>query len=155
MTTTQKILSAAGIVLIAIQFFRPERTAVKPSPAKDISAVVAVPDSVQLILDKACYDCHSYKTRYPWYYHIQPAGWFLSGHIREGRSHLNFNEFTGYSQRKKAAELGEVAEHVEENTMPLRSYKLIHWDARLSESEKSLLIGWARSSADTLSAHQE
>jgi Haem-binding domain len=68
---------------------------------------------------------------------------------------LNFNEFAGYSQRRKVAELGEVAEHIEENSMPLRSYKLIHRDARLKEDEKSRLISWARSSADTLSARQE
>lgn len=156
MSATRKILVAIVSLLILIQFFQPKRNRlIADSTAGDISTVLSVPDSVKQILYKACYDCHSNNTRYPFYSYVQPVGWFLAGHIREGRSNLNFNEFAGYSQRKKVGELGEVTEHIEENTMPLMSYRLIHRDARLSGSEKSLLIRWAKSSADTLSAHQK
>ena len=60
-----------------------------------------MPDSVKVILQNACYDCHSNNTRYPWYVNIQPVGWWMSGHIADARDGLNFSEFGGYTQGNK------------------------------------------------------
>ncbi|WP_394347781.1 heme-binding domain-containing protein [Pedobacter hiemivivus] len=58
----------------------------------DISKMVAMPGDVQGILKKACYDCHSNNTDYPWYTYIQPFHWFMNYHIAS-KEELNFNEF--------------------------------------------------------------
>jgi hypothetical protein len=63
---------------------------------KDISKSYVVPQDVKLILAKACNDCHSNSTRYPWYSEIQPVSWWLGDHVKDGKRHLNFNEFDGY-----------------------------------------------------------
>ena len=55
--------------------------------------VFATPGNVQAILKKACYDCHSNESKYPWYANVQPFGWFLEDHIQEGRKELNFSTF--------------------------------------------------------------
>ena len=152
MKLAKKILLVIVIGLVAIQFFRPDRNIASQASSSDISGVVRVPDSVKTILENACYDCHSNNTRYPWYANIQPTGWWLAGHIKEARGDLNFSEFGGYEQRRQLGKLEGIAAVVEEDIMPLRSYKLMHKNARLSQDEKNMLIDWTRQSVDNLSA---
>jgi len=152
MKLAKKILIVIVIALIAVQFFRPDRNISSQVSSSDISGVVSVPDSVKAILHNACYDCHSNNTAYPWYVNIQPAGWWMTGHISEAKDYLNFSEFGGYEQRKQVSKLDGIAAVIEEDIMPLRSYKMMHKGARLSADEKNLLIDWARHSMDSISA---
>jgi hypothetical protein len=152
MKLAKKLLIVIVIALIAIQFFRPDRNISSQVSSTDISGVVSMPDSVKAILKDACYDCHSNNTRYPWYANIQPTGWWLAGHIKEAKGDLNFSEFGRYEQRKQVSKLDGVAAVVEEDIMPLRSYKMMHKSARLSADEKNLLIDWVRHSMDSISA---
>jgi hypothetical protein len=151
MKLAKKILTVIVIAFVAIQFFRPDRSIDSQASSSDISGVFSMPDSVKVILQNACYDCHSNNTRYPWYVNIQPAGWWMAGHISEAKGNLNFSEFGGYEQRRQLSKLEGVAAVVEEDIMPLRSYKMIHKNARLSTTEKNLLIEWARQSTDSIS----
>ncbi|MFN0015662.1 MAG: heme-binding domain-containing protein, partial [Saprospiraceae bacterium] len=90
-----------------------------------------------------CYDCHSYETRYPWYAQIAPVSWWLSGHVKGGREHLNFNTFAALTAEDRAHALEEIAETVELGEMPLGSYTWIHSSARLSDEQKAALVAWA------------
>lgn len=151
MSRIKKILLAALIVFIAIQFVRPARNeSGKPSPA-DISKIDSVPGNVQAILKTSCYDCHSNHTNYPWYSNIQPAGWWLASHIKEGKAELNFSEFGQYSIRRQRSKLFAIAKSIEDGTMPLRSYTLVHSNSKLTAYEKALLINWANKTKDSLS----
>lgn len=151
MKLVKKILIVIAIALVAMQFIRPDRNIASQVSSTDISGVFIVPDSVKIILQNACFDCHSNNTRYPWYANIQPTGWWLAGHIKEAKGDLNFSEFGGYEQRKQISKLEGVAAVIEEGMMPLRSYKMMHKNARLSADEKNLVIEWARQSVDNLS----
>jgi hypothetical protein len=151
MKLAKKILIAAVIILVAIQFFRPARSINSQASVTDISKVAVIPDSVRVILQSACYDCHSNNTVYPWYSKIQPIGWLLAGHIKEGRDNLNFSEFGEYSQGKQLGKLYAIATVIGKDIMPLRSYKMMHKSARLSTDEKNLLINWAKQATDSLS----
>jgi hypothetical protein len=144
MSNTIKILLSIGLVLIAIQFIRPARNISSQILATDITKTVKVSDSVQAVLKKACYDCHSNNTNYPWYSNIQPVGWFLANHVSEGKRRLNFSEFGSYSQRRQSSKLNNIANEVQDGGMPLSSYTLIHKEARLTANEKSLVIKWAQ-----------
>ncbi|MDP4222019.1 MAG: heme-binding domain-containing protein [Bacteroidota bacterium] len=150
----KKTLLLVIIILVAIQFIQPSRNKSETDPKADISAVLAVPDSVRYILKNACYDCHSNNTRYPWYSYIQPVGWWLAGHIKDGKNNLNFNEFGSYSQRRQKGKLDGIVNVIRDDVMPLKSYRLIHKDARLGDGEKSLLMKWAESSTGTIPADQ-
>ena len=118
---------------------------------QDISTLVPVPDDVQGILKKSCYDCHSNNTRYPWYSYVQPMGWWLAHHIKEGKAELNLSEFAEYSLRRQQSKLKAIAGSIENDEMPLSSYTLIHTGAKLSPTEKELLLDWVPKPKDHLS----
>ena len=144
------ILLALGIIFVAIQFIRSERNInEQPSPT-DIAKAFTVPDSVKVILKNACYDCHSNNTVYPWYSHVQPIGWFLTKHITQGKDELNFSEFGSYSTRKQLSKLEEIEDVINDDIMPLPSYKLMHKDAQLTNDEKALIINWIQLSKESL-----
>ena len=107
------------------------------------------PETRQLA-DAACYDCHSNNTTYPWYSNIQPMGWLLANHIKEGKAELNFNEFGSYSERRQQSKLKSIAGQVKENEMPLASYTMLHKNARLTKHQKALIIDWALQAKDSL-----
>ncbi len=151
MTRFKQIGLVGVIIFISIQLIRPARNKSDGVPAADISKLVIVPDSVQVILANACYDCHSNNTRYPWYINIQPMGWFMAKHIRKGKAALNFSEFGSYSPRKQASKLTEIANSVRDGIMPLASYRWFHKKARLSGDEKRRLINWVHQTKDSLS----
>ena len=146
------ILFATGIIIIAMQFVQPDRNQNEQVLSMDIVKFVTLSDSVQVILTNACYDCHSNNTHYPWYANIQPVGWFMARHIKQGKEELNFSEFGNYSSRRQSSKLNEIANMVKDNIMPLPSYKLMHKDASLSSHEKALIINWAQQLKDSLSA---
>ena len=108
MKLLKKVLLALLIVFIAIQFIQPARNSdVQVMPA-DITNVLKIPPSVEGILRTSCYDCHSNNTRYPWYANIQPMGWLLADHIKDGKAELNFDEFGSYSKRRQLSKLKSI-----------------------------------------------
>jgi hypothetical protein len=147
----KKILLVIGIVFISIQFIRPVHNISNRILPNDISTVVNISDSVQMILKKACYDCHSNNTIYPWYSNIQPMGWLMATHIKQGKEELNFNEFGSYSIRKQGNKLNGIANSIRDNIMPLVSYKWMHKNAQLGTNEKTLIINWAQKTSENLS----
>lgn len=128
---------------VIIQFFRPARNITTTASPNEISNKYAVSASVQGILKTSCYDCHSNNTVYPWYANIQPVAWWLADHVNEGKKELNFSEFSTYSPKKAHHKLEEVIEMVKEDEMPLKSYRIIHQNASLSEPQKLELSAWA------------
>jgi hypothetical protein len=154
----KKILKRTGLVLllafIVIQFFRPakNRATGPESYAKDITQVHQVPDDVQAIFKKACNDCHSNNTEYPWYNNIQPVAWWLAGHVNDGKKELNFSEFAGYSLRRQYNKLEKINSEVKEGGMPLPSYTWIHGNAKLNETEKLAIANWTTSIRDSMKA---
>lgn len=137
-------------VFIVIQFFHPKQNNDSTIGANHIYNQYATSNDVKIILDKACYDCHSNYTKYPWYSKVQPIAWFLNYHINEGKHHLNFSEFGTYNAKRKAKKMDEVSEVLKENEMPLSSYTLIHSDAKLTNAEKATLINWAKQIEDSI-----
>lgn len=140
----KKILLLLLIAFVVIQFIHPARNRSEGQQPNYIGNVHAIPEDVKSILAKACNDCHSNNTRYPWYSKIQPVDWWLTDHVNDGKSELNFDEYTHRSLRFQYHKLEEVVEQVEKDEMPLESYTWIHSDAKLSPDEKATLINWAK-----------
>jgi len=139
-------------VLVIMQFIRPEKNKQEGEAVNHISKAYLIPEDVSTVLKKACYDCHSNNTRYPWYANIQPVAWWLADHIKDAKKELNFSEFAAYNQRRQYRKMEEVIDEVKEGGMPLNSYTWIHKDARLTEDEKNKVMAWAESIRDTLKA---
>lgn len=139
----RKILVLALIALVIIQFFHPARNIHAGPFPNDISMKYAESAEVKQVLEKACNDCHSNNTVYPWYSNIQPVAWWLQNHVNEGKRELNFNEFLTYPAKKQDHKLEELMETVKEGEMPLNSYTWVHTNAKLTVEERRLLTDWA------------
>jgi hypothetical protein len=150
MNRIKKILLSILVVFIAIQFIQPARNKNGGVLATNISKMISIPDSVQVVLKNACYDCHSNNTNYPWYSYVQPMGWMLNNHIRNGKKELNFSDFGSYSARRQQSKLKSIASQIRDSEMPLSSYTWVHKTARLTKEEKALIINWVQQSIDSL-----
>lgn len=148
----KKILLFLLAALVVIQFFHPKPNKAKGDQPNYIGKTFPVPEDVRSILTKACNDCHSNNTRYPWYSNIQPVDWWMAGHIHKGKRGMNLDEYTSRSLRFQYNKMKDVIEQVKGGDMPLNSYTWIHKDAILSQTEKNSLINWANSIMDTLKA---
>lgn len=148
----KKIMWVLLAALIVIQFFHPKKNKAEGSQPNYIGKAFVIPEDVKSILAKACNDCHSNNTRYPWYANVQPVHWWLNKHIVEGKKKINFDEYTHRPLRYQYHKMEEVIELVKEGEMPLNSYTWTHKDARLTAGEKSKITGWAQSVMDTMKA---
>lgn len=155
MTVWKKILIGVLILFLLIQFIGPAKNQGKVIASEDITHIVAIPADVQARLKTACYDCHSNNTSYPWYANVQPLGWWLANHIKDGKAELNFNEFGSYSKRRQLSKLKGIGESINNGSMPLSSYTLIHRRAKLSTEDKKMIIDWAEKAKDSLTKINE
>lgn len=148
-------LAIVGVIaLIGIQFVPVQRTnpPVVSEPQWDSPETKA-------LAERACFDCHSNQTKWPWYSYVAPASWLVADHVEEGRDKLNFSEwgmarggegeegeedetYEGREggERGEGDEPDEIVEEVEEGKMPIPSYLLLHPEARLSPAETQALI---------------
>ncbi len=140
------------LAFVVIQFFRPAKNKAEGISNKDISKIYAMPADVNTILKTSCNNCHSNNTIYPWYAEVQPVAWWLNSHIVDGKKHLNFSEFAGYSLRKQYHKLEEIDEMVKKGEMPLDSYLWIHKYAKLSDEQKLTIANWVTAVMDTMKA---
>lgn len=142
-----KILIGFIILILVIQIpaFNPKKNISDAEPVNDIANAYDVPMDILMHLYNSCYDCHSnYTKEYPWYYHIQPVSWWMSLHIRNAKKELNFSEFATYSPKKAEKKFHEIQEMMEKKAMPLKSYLLMHDDAKLSNSDYQDVAEWAK-----------
>lgn len=147
-----KIFLGVVLLLAVIQFIRPAKNLSAAEPftgANDLTVMHPAPPEVKQLLAAACYDCHSNTTRYPWYAEIQPVGWWLAKHVKDGKRHLNFSDFGTYNAKRQAKKLDEIIDEVKDHGMPLRSYTLMHADARLTDAQIAALSRWVESAAGT------
>jgi hypothetical protein len=140
----QKVLFAILAIVILIQFIRPEKNNSKDETYA-MSTVMEIPVEVNKIIQTSCADCHSNSTTYPFYSEIAPVSWYLAQHVNEGKEHLNFSEWTTYNKDQKEHLLKDIKEVLNEREMPLKSYLLIHKDAKLTENQYQILYDWANS----------
>lgn len=136
------LLLLLGVALLA-QAIRPARNLGDAEGPDSLSRKHAVPADVRAILTRACYDCHSDRTVYPWYAEIQPVGWWLASHVNDGKRHLNFSTFARYDAKRAAHKLDEIVDTVLARSMPLKSYTWVHRDAVLTPKEVAALVDWA------------
>ena len=105
---------------------------------------LTAPMEIDGLLQRACYDCHSNETRWPWYAYVAPASWLVAWDVSHARSHLNFSTWGDYPPTKQRKKLEALVEMIEQDEMPLWYYRPFHPDAHLSQEERDRLIAWAR-----------
>ena len=128
-----RLLMIAAVVVVAAQLI--------PIPRSNppVEGKMPAPPEVQAILDRACADCHSHATRWPWYAYVAPVSWLVAYDTHEAREHLNFSTFGGYSLKRQRSKTKEIWEEVEEGEMPLWYYVIAHPEAKLSDADRQTL----------------
>ena len=104
------------------------------------------PFGVSSILHRACYDCHSNETRWPWYSHIPPMSSMIHSDVENARHAMNFSEWSrqeGKTPQRGAAILMAACALIESGQMPKKNYLFLHPDARLSKSEQQRFCDWS------------
>lgn len=138
----KKIALGFIALLVIIQFFRIDKTNPAIVQENDFISVTTPPENIKQLLKTSCYDCHSNESTYPWYTNIAPVSWWVKQHINEAREELNFSEWGTFTEKRKKHKLEEVYEEVEEGEMPLKSYLIVHSDAKLTTEQKNELVAW-------------
>ena len=133
------LLPLLFLLFAAIQFVPVDRS----NPP--VEAAIAAPPDVQAILKRACFDCHSNETVWPWYASVAPMSWLVAKDVREGRKNINFSNWGKLTERKQAGAARAMWREVEEGKMPLPAYLSMHIEAELTEADKAALRAWAAS----------
>jgi hypothetical protein len=131
------VLLGASAIFVVLQFLPVNRS----NPP--ITAEVPAPAEARAVLRRACYDCHSHETVWPWYSRVAPVSWLVARDVRKGRDELNFSTWDKYSTKEQVKKLKESWEEVEEGKMPLWFYLPVHRDAVLSSEDREILHRWA------------
>ena len=128
------------VAFIGAQAYRPDRS--NPvSPPGDSLVPLATPE-VAAILDRACRDCHSNETRWPWYTNVSPTSWLVANHVHQGREVFNYSQWTAIDEDDQDKLLGGMCSLAERGRMPLPSYLLVHRGAKLSPADVRTLCEW-------------
>jgi hypothetical protein len=135
-------------LVVGIQFIRPARINPPVVASHTLEAVVPVPRQVESILQRACYDCHSNLTRWPWYSNVAPISWFVIDDVDSGRRQVNFSDWLRPNTKSPAEFTRErfeaICKQVETRNMPLFAYLLVHRAARLSQGDIETICQWTR-----------
>ena len=132
-------------VVISIQFIRPARTNPVTDPTRTLHAHVEMTPAAAAILNRACRDCHSNDTKWPWYSNVAPVSWFVIDHVNHGRSHFNYSDWARYDETETRKLLKNSCAMARKNEMPIGSYLRLHPEARLSDADFVALCDWTDS----------
>ncbi len=87
------------------------------------------------LAQKACFDCHSNLTKWPWYTNVAPMSWLVQRDVDGGRASLNFSEWN-----KPQDGAGDVAGVIQGGSMPPWFYTIPHPSASLSQADQTALM---------------
>jgi hypothetical protein len=139
---TKYIVAILAVCFAASQALRPARTNPPIDERRTIQAQTGMPPEIAAIIGRACQDCHSYKTVWPWYSEIAPSSWLLISDVNEARKHLNLSDFARYNKGVQRDRLDMMCMEVKAGDMPLWYYKPLHPQARLTPGEIQTLCAW-------------
>ena len=137
---------------VVSQFFGPAKTNPATASSQSIESRLPVTPQVTAILDRSCNDCHSNKTRWPWYSNVAPVSWLVIDHVDEGRQNLNFSEWGRYTQRDVDGLLKQICREVQAGAMPLSSYTPLHPASKLSAEDVKILCDWTNAERSRIAA---
>jgi hypothetical protein len=144
------IVGGGFVLAAALQFTGPAHSNPAVRPGHDLLSIHPPPAHIAALLKEACYDCHSYETRWPWYSYVAPISWSLVGHVNDARELLNFSDWPQDNPERVRKKWRRAAEAVDSGEMPLRQYTWLHKKARLDPSQRHQLAQWAEEESKRL-----
>lgn len=151
----KRVTLAVLIALAMSQVFRPARTNPTIDPRQDVHSNLRVDPHMAATLARACNDCHSNRTVWPWYSRVAPASWLVVSDVNRGRKALNFSEWSSYGTPQQREHLQEICKEISDGEMPSFPYTLMHRDARLSKTDVAAVCSWTHTYTQTPVAEQD
>ena len=130
------------VAFAGLQFTSPAHTNPETSHSLTLERTETVPADVARTLTFACRDCHSNDTNWRSYTYVAPLSWWTDRHVKAGRTELNFSVWGTYGRRRRETRLRSMCSLTEKREMPLRSYALLHPEARISDHDIKQLCAW-------------
>src|SRR2546421_264382 len=146
------ILAALLFIFACVQLVRPARVNPPVVVGHTLEENAQLTPEVSAVLKRSCMDCHSNRTRWPWYSNVAPVSWMLADHVRHGRRHLNFSDWARLSDAQADYMLGDICKWSKQGVMPLESYTLMHRSAVLSPQDVGTLCAWTQTERQRLAA---
>jgi hypothetical protein len=137
-----KILVVACAVVGGILTWSALQPADRPADHDFLSSAQIEPATRDLLI-RACADCHSDATRYPWYSVLPYVSRMIDDDVRRGREHLNLSKWSEYSRLRRQRALTGIANQVKDRLMPMPEYVRLHPAARLTDAEVNAVFEWA------------
>lgn len=137
-------------LLVAIQLIPVAKTNPTFDPVGSLWLTQNVPADIGAILQRSCQDCHSNRTKWPWYSHVAPVSWTVASDVNGGRRHFNMDEWGEYSLEKRQSKLTKICEELKSGDMPDSKYLLIHRSAKLTDQQRATLCDWAEATRSVL-----
>jgi cytochrome c len=128
----------------------PKHAVVGVDPSASLSVRTAAPAPVVSTLQRACFDCHSDETRWPWYAALPFASHRIERDVTRARAQLNLSRWTHYNPFARADMLDKMCELASDGTMPPWPYRMMHPQARLSSTDVTALCAWGENEAARL-----
>ncbi len=113
-----------------------------------------IPPSVLDVFAQACINCHSERTRWPWYSQVAPASWLVENDVKRAREHLNLSRWDSFDGAEQRVLLTAIATVVENREMPLHRYLVFHPDVKLSAEDSVQVIEWTHAERRRLRASE-
>ena len=131
-----------ALLLVTVGLFR--GSAAKPLPVTNRTAGANLPADVDRVFRRACKDCHSNETEWPWYANLPPLSLAIKADVTRGRSLFNMSEWTTYSNGRKRGFLAAIQVDVARKNMPPQTYRWMHSDSQLTPHDEMVLRTWAK-----------
>ncbi len=103
-----------------------------------------MPAPVARVFERACKDCHSNRTAWPWYAKIPPLSLAIAADVNRGRTFFNLSEWSAYSLGRRRGFLVAIETDLKRDKMPPRTYRWMHRESSLTEQDRALLVNWAK-----------
>jgi len=151
MRRIEKIVAAMAVVFLLLQLIPMTRN----NPP--ITQAVAAPSPADSVLRRACYDCHSNETRWPWYAHIAPVSWLLIRDADRGRKHLNFSTWDKYTDDPETLirKFRNIDRVMHNGSMPPWYYLPLHSTARLTDADRQIIEDWVMKSIEIVGRQEQ
>ena len=156
-TVIKRILIALGTVAIAAvggSLIHPFGATAASDANQTIFREAQIDPEALAVVKRACQNCHSENTDWPWYSHVAPVSWLLARDVQQARSHMNLSQWQDYSTDDRLRLLSAVGSAVRNRTMPPQRYLLLHPEARLGDDERQQIYRWTRTERRRLSTGQ-
>ena len=143
-----KIFIAASLLAVALcavtltgLALHPDRP---PVHGKPLFQGAQIDGPTLALFQRACQNCHSENTQWPWYSRIPPASWMIEKDVDDARRHVNFSNWESYYPQEQEEFLTQIGSVARNGQMPLPRYTLLHREAVLASHERRQIYEWSR-----------